>query len=329
MVWRMITDALRTALVDRTEALAAHLVGGAADRKRRVWHAARKADGGFGDSLEIELKGDRRSLWIHRASGRGGDLIDLIAYVNGGSILEAGAWARDWLGSKIEEGAPKPAPKARTSETETAHQTLAPKWRKFWEQCRLITPDSPAGRYLTGRCCALPANDVRWHPEAWHWFERRAMPAMVALLTDIASGEPISLHFTFIKADGNGKAKIEAPRLYLADHRKAGGVVRLDPDESVESGLIVGEGLETCLSYRLQFAPVWSLLDAGNLGDFPVLPGVEGLTVLVDRDPAGERAFEVVRDRYRAAGRTLALDIIRIAASEAGRDINDVVACDG
>jgi hypothetical protein len=187
---------------------------------------------------------------------------------------------------------------------------------------RRVSADSPAGQYFTARSCALPSNDVWFTPAEWHPHERRCFPCIVAIITDIITAEPISLHFTFLDPDGDGKAKIDKPRLYLTGHRKAGGIVRLHADDEVEQGVIIGEGIETCLSYALEFSPVWSCLDAGNLAAFPVLPGIEGLTVLIDNDDAGRDAFEVVRERYEAAG----IEVIGIRADgKPGADINDMV----
>jgi putative DNA primase/helicase len=197
--------------------------------------------------------------------------------------------------------------------------------------CRIIaegksvTADDLAGGYLTARCSAIPRNGLLFHPSVWHPQERRAYPAMVGVITDIFTVTPISLHFTFLDPLG-GKAKIERTRLYLAGHRKGGGVVRLTPDDEVTQGLVLGEGLETCLSYGLEYSGIWACLDAGNLAAFPLLSGIEALTVLVDHDEAGERAFDTITARYRAAGFTRPLDIIRIEAPTPGQDINDLVA---
>jgi hypothetical protein len=58
-----------------------------------------------------------------------------------------------------------------------------------------------------------------------------------------------------------------------------------------------------------------------------VLSGLEGLTVLVDHDDAGRRAFGAVRDRWRAAGFTNGLDVIGVeVAGKPGSDVNDLVA---
>jgi putative DNA primase/helicase len=49
--------------------------------------------------------------------------------------------------------------------------------------------------------------------------------------------------------------------------------------------------------------PVWALGGAGNLSSFPVLSGIEALTVTADADEPGQRAAVAVADRWRRAGR--------------------------
>jgi hypothetical protein len=231
-------------------------------------------------------------------------------------------WASGWraggaLPAKVEPVQVAAKPKRAAG--------LSDYWQRIVAQAKPVTADDLAGRYLTGRCCALPRNDVLFHPSIWHPQERRAFPAMIGVITDIITVEPISLHFTFLDPDGNGKAPVDRPRLYLAGHRKVGGVVRLTPDDEISMGAILGEGIETCLSYALEYSGIWACLDAGNLAAFPVLPGLEGITVLIDNDDAGRRAFAAVRDRYRAAGFTHPLDIISVeVAGEPGADVNDI-----
>lgn len=220
---------------------------------------------------------------------------------------------------------PAKAKHASHSAKEMHASGLSDYGRRIVAEAKPVTAGDLAGRHLFGRCCALPSNDVLFHPSVWHPQQKRAYPAMVAVITDILTVEPISLHFTFLDPAGGGKAKIEQPRRYLYGHRKV-GVVRLTPDHEITQGLVLGEGLETCLSYALEYSEIWACLDAGNLGAFPVLPGIEGLTVLIDNDEAGHRAFGTVRDRYRAAGLTHPLDIIGIEVKgKPGDDINDLV----
>jgi putative DNA primase/helicase len=210
-------------------------------------------------------------------------------------------WAGAW---RPREAVPKKTADAvRATILAATSDSLAPSWSNFWQGCLPLTAESPARHYLLGRGCALPPNDVRWHPRAWHPVERRDMPTVVALITDVITGQPISLHFTFIAPDGSGKASMDRPRLYLGRHRKAGGVIRLWADDEVTTGLVVGEGIETVLSAARAFTPAWSCLDAANLAAFPVLAGIESLTILADDDAAGEQAATACAMRWTAAGR--------------------------
>jgi hypothetical protein len=184
--------------------------------------------------------------------------------------------------------------------------------------CKPITKSSPAADYLAIRGCTTPDNDVLWHPALRHR-SGHIGPAIVAIVTDIVTGERINLHRTWIKPDGAGKAEIEKPRLLLKHHRAHGGVIRLFPDEAVTTGLCIAEGLETTLSAAHGFTPAWATLDAGNLATFPVLDGIECLTVAVDHDRAGLAAFNTVAARWLAAGR----EVRQWLPPDYGADIND------
>ncbi len=168
-----------------------------------------------------------------------------------------------------------------------------------------ITANDPAGRYLTGRGCILPPDDshLRWvdghhHPCGY------VGPALIALATNSITGEPQTLHRTWIDPTCSGqKAPIDKPRLLFGGLPKAGAVVRLWPDAEVTDGLAVGEGIETCLVAAQGFTPIWSTLDAGNLAAFPILPGIEALMIIADHDPAGLKAAEQCARRWHEAGR--------------------------
>ncbi|MBI4693427.1 MAG: toprim domain-containing protein [Gammaproteobacteria bacterium] len=200
------------------------------------------------------------------------------------------------------------------------HDTLADFWRGFWTECRPITTSSPAGRYLNGRGCVLPPEDgdLRWHPECRHPAERAAFPALIGLITDARTNTPTSLHRTYLRPDGAGKAEVKKPRLLIGQHRKAGGVIRLWPDEAVTHGLAIAEGIETALSAAHAYTPVWCCIDAGNLATFPVLDGIESLLIAADNDAAGMKAATQCESRWLAAGRDVAL-----AAPPPGMDWND------
>jgi hypothetical protein len=66
---------------------------------------------------------------------------------------------------------------------------------------------------------------------------------------------------------------------------------------------------------------VWSLLNAGNLAAFPVLPQVRRLHVAVDFDAAGEKAAEACAERWTKANK----EVVLHRAVTPGDDLNDVV----
>lgn len=217
---------------------------------------------------------------------------------------------------------PSQKPQETRSEPER-FETLAPRWREFWAACERVTPTSVAGRYLAGRGCALPPadGDLRWHRDAWHWPTQTSMPAMVARITDAVTNTPLSLHFTFLKPDGSGKADVDRAKLLLPRHRKAGGVIRLWPDDCVTHGLGLAEGIETALTLAHSYTPTWCAIDAGNLRDLAPLNGIEHVVVAVDYDVAGLKAAQAFADRWTRAGATVDL----LVPSQPGRDLNDEV----
>ena len=111
----------------------------------------------------------------------------------------------------------------------------------------------------------------------------------------------------------------------------AGCVIRLWPDEAVEQGLVIGEGVETVLTAATRMEhrgtllrPAWAACTAGNLQNFPVLPGIEALTVLVDNDAsgAGQKAAAACATRWVMAGR----EVTRLTPRTSGADFNDLAA---
>jgi hypothetical protein len=105
---------------------------------------------------------------------------------------------------------------------------------------------------------------------------------------------------------------------------KDGAAVKLSPNDSVTMGLTIAEGVETALSgIQLGWRPAWSVSDAAGIAKFPVLPGVEALTILVDNDESGtgqRRAIEC-SDRWTKAGR----EVLRVIPRRSGDDLNDIV----
>lgn len=290
---------------------------------------------GGSDSLRWNLK---TGGWICMAcEEHGGDALEYHRKAFGLSFVQAardlGAWIEDdgrtvppvatlagqqvpsVDGARTRMESDSSAP--RRSEPDQ-YQVLADFGRELLSACSPVHETAGAD-YLRARRCALPprGSHLRFHPALKHP-TGHVGPALVALVTDAASGAMKTLHRTWIRADG-AKADVKPPRLLLGHHSKQGGVVRLWPDDYVTHGLAVAEGIETALSMAHAYSPVWACIDAGNLGALPVLGGVETLVIGADNDPAGAKGAEKCAERWWAAGAEV------LITEQKQNDLNDVL----
>jgi len=166
---------------------------------------------------------------------------------------------------------------------------------------------TPAERYLASRKLALGADVagdvIRWHAD---------IGAVLALFRDIRTDEPRAVGRTFLDRDAR-----KLDRKFLGP--VGGCAIKLDADDAVLAGLHIGEGVETCQAGR-QFGlrPAWALGSKGAIGAFPVLDGIEALTILAE--PDAEREVETCARRWHAADRE-----VFINRAIGGKDLADVL----
>jgi putative DNA primase/helicase len=186
-------------------------------------------------------------------------------------------------------------------------------WRKT-----LPLGKSLGAHYLLYRGCLLPPedSDLRFLPASGEF-----PPTLCSRVTDSLTAKPLSLHFTRLASDGRGKAGTDCDKLLLKGHRKSRGCIRLWPDEAVTCGLAIAEGIETALAAAHMFVPAWATVDAGNMSTFPLLPGIESLTIYADHDEAGLKAARECARRWRDAGRLPRI----LTPVIAGQDAADLV----
>jgi putative DNA primase/helicase len=205
------------------------------------------------DALAVRID-DRGATWLcHRCCRRG-------------AVSDRGHTERD------QRPRPNPEPEKFT--------TLSSKGQALWRSCRPIEPGTVAAAYLEHRGCDIPpGDDLRWHPALTYYVDRQPVhvgPTLVALVTDVQTAEPISLHRTWISADGTAKADLDKPRRLLWKHR-SDGVIRLWPDEEVTLGLTIGEGIETCLAAARAVIPRYTAAGLDPKRDIKVIfPPSEG-----------------------------------------------------
>jgi hypothetical protein len=211
----------------------------------------------------------------------------------------------------IDDDAP-PAPAAKPSEPDAALRTK--RALEIWREARPVS-GTLGETYLTKRGLVLPPGaEMKFHPrcprEQWH------QCAVVLLLRDIWTDEPRAIQRRFLKDDGSK----DGPAMSLGP--SSGAVWKLSPDEDVTMGLGIVEGHADALAIlNDQWAPIWATSGTSGLASFPVLDGVESLTIFADADYAGLHAAETCAARWLAAGKEVGI----VDPSSTAKDFADMV----
>jgi putative DNA primase/helicase len=179
--------------------------------------------------------------------------------------------------------------------------------------------DTVVERYLSQRGLKLP-NDVagrvvRFHPSC-PWGEGIRHPAMITAFRSIADDSLQAIHRTALTPEGQ---KIGRKMLGPV----GGAAIKIDADENIEQGLSICEGFETGLAGRvLGFGPVWALGSAGAIEVFPLLSGIDALTMLAETDDSGANAnaVRICGKRWARADREVIVATPRVRG-----DMNDAV----
>jgi DNA polymerase I-like protein with 3'-5' exonuclease and polymerase domains len=196
---------------------------------------------------------------------------------------------------------------------------------RLWEAGRSIT-GTLAAQYLKDRRKITrgpthPENILRFHPHCP--FGGETLPCLIALFRDVETDEPAGIHRIALTPDVlAGTAKVQR-RMLGKWHRSR--AFKLWPAGKT---LTIGEGIETCLAAATRChrgAPLrpWALGSSTGIDRFPLIPNVEHLNILVDRDAnkVGINAARTCAARWIAAGRRVAL----LIPNTEGADFNDLV----
>jgi hypothetical protein len=199
-----------------------------------------------------------------------------------------------WQGWEFFNGpAGRPAAVAATNPTTSINDDDGDRCRVARARTIFAQAVDPTGTlvevYLASRRLRLldgMANRVvRFHPRCpWRDDETEQLvyvPAMITALVDIHTNELNAVQRTALRPDGS---KIARKMTGVAK----GSCVKIDADEAVTTSLALAEGFETALAIALSgWRPIWAAGSAGAIEQFPVLDGVECLTIFADADQNG------------------------------------------
>jgi putative DNA primase/helicase len=257
----------------------------------------------------------RKQVWNCRGCKTGGDVISLVQHIDGCDF----ATALRTLGVEDCPAIARPAPAPRLPVSNDNSGRAIELWR-----AAVPIVGTLAEVYLRSRGLDFQNPDgevLRFHPHC-PFGPGVAHPCMLGLFRTIVGNKPVSLHRTALAPDGR---KID--RMTLGP--MAGAAIKFSQDEDIEGGLHVGEGIETTLAaMALGFRPAWALGAVGGIRAFPLLGGVDCLTIFVDHDnpdkngrQAGHEAARECAERWRNAGREVSF----VVPHTVGQDMADLV----
>jgi putative DNA primase/helicase len=286
-------------------------------------------------SLALAMQGPKAGFWYDHENGQGGDLIDLIQHRYGSSFREALHYIKQFASPTPWQGARKATTCSSLNRVASDDQR-ARHGLQLWSEARSINETQAAG-YLDWRGVLDPAvgagaGVLRFHPDCPFGRGERH-PCLLALMRNIKSNEPRAVQRTALTRS----VMAAISQTTFADFKRSGqkiarltlgpmsgAAIKLSHDEDVAEGLSIGEGSETVLAaMQLGFRPAWALGGTSNIKTFPVLSGIEALTILVDNDQnrAGQQAAQQCSERWLRAGR----EVFRAIPNHTGDDFNDVL----
>lgn len=228
---------------------------------------------GGSDRFRFDNK-DGNGTWICNQCGAGTG-IDLVKAHLGMEFRDAASAVDEVLGNVQDDPKAKPA-----ASLEQQRQWL----NQLWKASRPIEADDPAGWYLESRVQgAKVCPDLRYTEAAPIPANAGGgtSPAMLAMVRDCKTGNPVTIHRTFLTLAG-AKADMPNPRALMPMELPEAISVRL-----AEAGEVLGiaEGIETALAAQAKFGvPCHAALTAGFLAKWQPPEGVRKVIVFGDCD---------------------------------------------
>jgi hypothetical protein len=249
----------------------------------------------------------------------------LLTYLNGWDYRRAVKEVAHYLEGRGLTTNLRPAPVAPTRTWEVSDENLQ-RLRAVWNSTQCLT-GTTGETYLRSRGieCGLPDDsEVRFHPRLHYWDNDGGrslghFPGIVSLVRSARSGEPLTLHRTYLSSTGD-KANVPQPKKLMSAAidgaiSELGAAIRL----FVVDGdcLAVTEGIETALAVRSAHPglPVWACYSASVLTNFLPPQGVKRVFIWGDLDESGTGQIAAAKLAVRLSRRGVEARILLPAAA--------------
>lgn len=303
-----------------------------------------------GQSLKLNLRGNRVGLWTDFSAAKGspgysGNLIQLTAQVMfGGDVGDAIRYLKSWLGlddldpdrlSKVKAKAQKQARDNAAAAAKEKEKTRGKAHHLFISAVPI--PGTPAENYLCARgidlrALGLPApGSLRFHADAWCSEAKRKMPAMVASIIGL-DGKHLSTHRTYLRPDGRDKADLAEAKKSWGAYADQGGFIQLwkgehkCPLRDLPKGtpIYMSEGIEDGLSVAIA-RPSLRVIAAVSLANMRNVALPEGcpLYILTQRfeEPEEIDSFEAALAAHEDRGQ----EVYLVAPPAGYKDYNEPI----
>jgi hypothetical protein len=256
--------------------------------------------------------------------GAFGNGIRLYAWAKGISLAKAESHILAWSGQPITEVTQYVGQKVD-------YPARLRRLNAVWDSAVPVSAGSPAFAYLRKRGLAdlsgvaLSPERIRWSPslEQTHLGRRVSFPALI-LRISLPDGSLGSLHRIFLTGRGD-KAPLDSPKKMMPGAAKLGGAaIRLLP---AGPELLLAEGAETAWAgYLLAKGrlPAWACVSSTMLQSVQLPEVVRTVRILADLDKnkAGERAAEKLKERLESEGRTVHIHLPTLPIPEGAHKVD-------
>jgi hypothetical protein len=285
----------------------------------------------------------KNRLWYCRGCGKGGDVIALEMHLSASTFVEAVLALTGGGPGGRREPTPEEIAAREAQEKQRLEETAAKAEKNnrraaeiiarlqpvigtpgeaHLREARRIDVESPTIRQVLHAVDTLGWSERTYFhqpdpDQPLRELHAQYLGAIIAILTDPVTAERTGgITRTFVH---QGRKIGKAISLGGAGRP---GIVRLSPDDEVLKGLHLCEGLESAMAaMAMGFVPMWAAGSTSQMAGFPVIDGVEALTVIADNDEAGLKAGRQVCQRWANAGRKAAMK----TPKRLGEDANDIV----